>query len=238
MTGTKILWGQMALSLAAVLAGLWGATEWTAMRLGFQPGLGHAWFLAAAVPVYEPYLFFAWWYHFDAYAPGIFLEGAAWATGGGLMAVVVAIAGSVRRARQSAPVTTYGSARWATEPEVREGGLLEPAGVHLGRLGKQHLRHAGPEHVLCFAPTRSGKGVGLVVPTLLSWPSSVVVHDIKGENWTLTAGWRSRFSLPAVRPDGRPIGGIQPAARGPARPQGGPGRPEHRGRSGRPRRLD
>ena len=66
MTGTKILWGQMALSLAAVLAGLWGATEWTAMRLGFQPALGPAWFLAAAVPVYEPYLFFAWWYHFDA----------------------------------------------------------------------------------------------------------------------------------------------------------------------------
>ena len=81
MTGTKILWGQMALSLAAVLAGLWGATEWTAMRLGFQPALGSAWFLAAAVPVYEPYLFFAWWYHFDAYAPGVFLEGAAWATG-------------------------------------------------------------------------------------------------------------------------------------------------------------
>ena len=47
---------------------------------------------------------------------------------------------------------------------------------------------------MAFAPTRSGKGVGLVVPTLLSWPSSAVVHDIKGENWTLTAGWRSRFS--------------------------------------------
>src|ERR1700687_1475577 len=69
MTGTKILWGQMTLSLAAVLAGLWGATEWTAMRLGFQPALGPAWFLTAGVPVYEPYLFFAWWYHFDAYAP-------------------------------------------------------------------------------------------------------------------------------------------------------------------------
>jgi type IV secretion system protein VirD4 len=194
MTGTKILWGQMTLSLAAVLAGVWGATEWTAMRLGFQPALGPAWFLAAGLPVYEPYLFFAWWYHFDAYAPAIFLEGAAWATGGGVMAVVVAITGSVRRARQSALVTTYGSARWATEPEMRAAGLLEPAGIHLGRLGKQHLRHAGPEHVLCFAPTRSGKGVGLVVPTLLSWPSSAVVHDIKGENWTLTAGWRSRFS--------------------------------------------
>jgi type IV secretion system protein VirD4 len=194
MTGTKILWGQMALSLVAVLAGLWGATEWTAMRLEFQPALGPTWFLAAGVPVYQPYLFFAWWYHFDAYAPGIFLEGAGWAAGGSVVAAVMAIAGSVRRARQSAPVTTYGSARWATEPEVRAAGLLRPAGIYLGRVSKQHLRHAGPEHVLCFAPTRSGKGVGLVVPTLLSWPSSAVVHDIKGENWALTAGWRSQFS--------------------------------------------
>jgi type IV secretion system protein VirD4 len=47
---------------------------------------------------------------------------------------------------------------------------------------------------MAFAPTRSGKGVGLVVPTLLSWTGSAVIHDIKGENWTLTAGWRSRFS--------------------------------------------
>ena len=47
--------------------------------------------------------------------------------------------------------------------------------------------------MLCFAPTRSGKGVGLVVPTLLTWPESAIVHDIKGENWTLTAGSRSRF---------------------------------------------
>src|SRR3546814_19662435 len=47
---------------------------------------------------------------------------------------------------------------------------------------------------MAFAPTRSGKGVGLVVPSLLSWTGSVVVHDIKGENWTLTAGWRARFS--------------------------------------------
>src|SRR6202035_2207665 len=56
------------------------------------------------------------------------------------------------------------------------------------------LRHNGPEHVLAFAPTRSGKGVGLVIPTLLSWRGSAVIHDIKGENWLLTAGWRSRFS--------------------------------------------
>ena len=65
-------------------------------------------------------------------------------------------------------------------------------GVILGRFEKQYLRHDGPEHVLCFAPTRSGKGVGLVVPTLLTWPGSCIVHDIKGENWTLTSGFRAQ----------------------------------------------
>ena len=63
----------------------------------------------------------------------------------------------------------------------------------LGRLRDEYLRHHGPEHILCFAPTRSGKGVGLVVPTLLTWPGSAIVHDIKAENWSLTAGWRARF---------------------------------------------
>jgi type IV secretion system protein VirD4 len=65
--------------------------------------------------------------------------------------------------------------------------------VILGRFGRDYLRHDGPEHVLCFAPTRSGKGVGLVVPTLLTWPASAIVHDIKGENWEITAGLRARI---------------------------------------------
>ncbi|WP_227268119.1 IncP-type conjugal transfer protein TraG, partial [Roseobacter weihaiensis] len=63
-----------------------------------------------------------------------------------------------------------------------------------GRYQSRYLRHDGPEHVLCFAPTRSGKGVGLVVPSLLTWPGSAIIHDIKGENWQLTANYRSRFS--------------------------------------------
>ena len=78
---------------------------------------------------------------------------------------VVAIAMSVWRAREAKEASTYGSARWATEREVRTAGLLGPDGTVLGQLGKAYVRHDGPEHVLCFAPTRSGKGVGLVVPT-------------------------------------------------------------------------
>ncbi|STU93942.1 conjugal transfer protein [Klebsiella pneumoniae] len=110
------------------------------------------------------------------------------------MAVLVAIGMSIWRSRQSKLVTTYGSARWANADDVRQAGLIQSAGVFLGQLDGQYLRHEGPEHVLTFAPTRSGKGVGLVVPTLLSWPASAVIHDIKGENWQITAGWRSRFS--------------------------------------------
>jgi type IV secretory pathway TraG/TraD family ATPase VirD4 len=71
---------------------------------------------------------------------------------------------------------------------------LAEEGIALGLYGNRYLRHDGPEHVLAVAPTRSGKGVGLVLPTLLTWTGSAVIHDIKGENWQLTAGWRARGS--------------------------------------------
>ena len=193
MTATKILWGQIIVVFAIVLATMCGATQWTAWRLGFQPQLGPPWFEVADAPVYLPPAFFWWWYHFDAYAPRIFIEGAAIAAFGGFASIGIAIGMSVWRAREAKTITTYGSARWATNAEVRGAGLLQPDGVVLGRLGRDYLRHNGPEHVLCFAPTRSGKGVGLVVPSLLTWPDSAIVHDIKGENWQLTAGWRARF---------------------------------------------
>jgi type IV secretion system protein VirD4 len=193
VTATKILWGQISIVLAVVLATIWLATQWTAWRLGFQPQLGSPWFELSGVPVYVPPAFFWWWYHYDAYAPRIFLEGAGIAVSGGFAAIGIAIVMSVWRAREAKTITTYGSARWATKREIRAAGLLGSDGVVLGRFGRDHLRHDGPEHVLCVAPTRSGKGVGLVIPTLLTWPGSAMVHDIKGENWQLTAGWRARF---------------------------------------------
>jgi len=193
LSATKILWGQILVIFAIVVATMWGATQWTAWRLGFQPQLGLPWFEVAGTPVYVPLAFFWWWYHFDAYAPPVFLEGAAIAASGGFASIVIAIGMSVWRAREAKTVTTYGSARWATKNEVRAVGLLYSDGVVLGRIGRDYLRHNGPEHVLCFAPTRSGKGVGLVIPTLLTWPGAAIVHDIKGENWQLTAGWRQRF---------------------------------------------
>ena len=189
-----MLFGQIAVVFGIVIAGVWSATQWTAAALGYQLRLGSPWFDFLSTPIYHPWKLFEWWFFFDAYAPRVFDTGGAIAGGSGLLAMVAAIGMSIWRSRQSRLVTTYGSARWANVDDIRKAGLTRPAGVFLGQQDRQYLRHEGPEHVLTFAPTRSGKGVGLVVPTLLSWPASAVIHDIKGENWQITAGWRSRFS--------------------------------------------
>ncbi|CAL4869372.1 Conjugal transfer protein TraG (plasmid) [Asticcacaulis sp. MM231] len=194
MTPTKLLFGQIFIVLLTALLGVWAATQWAAAQLGYQSQLGPAWFSVLGVPVYRPWQLFIWWYFYDAYAPEIFARSGVLAAFSGLVGCSTAIAGSVWRARQTKLVTTYGSARWATQTELEHSGLLGDAGVFLGCWKDGYIRHAGPEHVIAFAPTRSGKGVGLVVPTLLSWTGSVIVHDIKGENWELTSGWRAKFS--------------------------------------------
>lgn len=194
MTPTKILLGQIIVVFAIIAAALQLATQWTAAQFGFAKELGAPWTMIAGLPVYYPWRLFEWWYAYEPYAPDIFMQGGAMAAAGGFLGAGAAIAGSLWRARQTRNVTTYGSAAWASPRDVAALGLLDNDGVFLGAYRGNYLRHDGPDHVMAFAPTRSGKGVGLVAPTLLSWTGSAVIHDIKGENWALTAGWRSRFS--------------------------------------------
>ncbi|MFA5123899.1 MAG: conjugal transfer protein TraG, partial [Zavarzinia sp.] len=99
MSGTRVLWGQVAIVLSIVLTAIWCATEWTAWRLGFQAQLGQPWFEVAGWPFYYPPIFFWWWYCYDAYAPSIFIEGAYIAASGGFISIAVAITLSVLRAR-------------------------------------------------------------------------------------------------------------------------------------------
>jgi type IV secretion system protein VirD4 len=194
MSPTRLLVGQIFIVFAIVVLGVWISTQWCAAMLGYQPQLGTPWFQTALAPIYRPWQLFAWWYHYEAYAPEVFDKAGTLAGASGFLGCAAAIGGSLWRARQSGNVTTYGSARWAKRTEIEQAGLHGNAGVFLGRSNGRYLRHDGPEHFMAFAPTRSGKGVGLVVPTLLSWTGSAVIHDIKGENWQLTAGWRARFS--------------------------------------------
>jgi type IV secretion system protein VirD4 len=89
---------------------------------------------------------------------------------------------------------THGSARFATDRETRPlaqngEGLLIGRDRKSGKL----LRYAGPAHLLTIAPTRTGKGVGTIIPNLLDYPGSVICIDPKGENARITARHRAKF---------------------------------------------
>lgn len=103
-----------------------------------------------------------------------------------LTVLVIGVAAALSRRRP-----LHGSARWASPSEQRRAGLRARQGVILGRAGDSLLITDGPDHVMLYAPTRTGKGVGVVIPNLLAWPGSVVVLDIKRENFQATAGYRA-----------------------------------------------
>ncbi|AWP59338.1 conjugal transfer protein TraG [Bordetella bronchiseptica] len=195
---TGVLFGQIVVVSVLSVGCVWAATQWAAAALGYSPRLGEPWFVVAGRPVYAPWQLYFWWFAYEAYAPQVFARAGMIAAWAGVLPLGAAVGMSVYRARQAKRVTTYGSARWADKEDVSKAGLLDAQGVVLGKWVERgrvrYLRHDGPEHVMGFAPSRSGKGVGLVVPTLLTWPGSAVVHDTKEENWALTAGWRARFS--------------------------------------------
>jgi len=158
-------------------------------------------FALAVGPLYAPWDFLVWDWKFGRHpaAAAVFTRGhwliAVPAHAALLLAMAVA---SLQARKLGAQSDSHGSARWAEAREIEKAGLKEGSGLFLakwrkgGRGRPAYLRHAGPEHVLGFAPSRSGKGVGWVLPTLVTWPESVLVHDIKGENWALSAGWRQR----------------------------------------------
>lgn len=93
----------------------------------------------------------------------------------------------------------HGSARFAREDEIRKAGLFPERGIILGKYRGRFLMLAGAQSVILSAPTRSGKGVGVVIPNLLGWKDSVVVLDIKGENYKKTAGFRAAHGQTVYR---------------------------------------
>jgi len=190
--------------LNLVAWGLWGVAllllvpRRTRLLTPIVAVLGAGAFAWSLGPIYTPFHFLIWARRLSAtpaarefWRADLRILGLATGIAALVSAVVVAVV--LRRLRPQSDL--HGSARWATEREAREAGLFAEQGLILGqwpgRSGRV-LRHDGPEHVFVFAPTRSGKGVSLVVPNLLTWPHSVLVHDMKGENWVLSAGWRSR----------------------------------------------
>lgn len=91
------------------------------------------------------------------------------------------------------PESLHGDAKWATEKDIIKAGLRSKKGLLVGQTGRGYLIADGFQHVLLFAPTGSGKGVGFVIPNLLFWTDSCIIHDIKLENYELTSGYRKKM---------------------------------------------
>ncbi|MCT2388877.1 type IV secretory system conjugative DNA transfer family protein [Erwinia pyrifoliae] len=178
------------------------ATQYVAAELNYHPALGQP----VVGHIYLPWQFFIWQFQFYQYAQQTFQYGyLMFVVGVGLVFVIYALMFGFMFRNNKRNDGVHGTAHWATRDEIINSGLLPPdsgksAGVYLGawhdkKSGKIHyLRHNGPEHLIAIAPTRSGKGVGPVLTTLLSEPESMVINDIKGELWGLTSGWRKHHA--------------------------------------------
>lgn len=162
-------------------------------------GAASIYYVVLVWTAWAPWQVIPWWWHYaeDPRYKTTWNIALAIVTGPTIVSTLTTMAVRASQTRAgNGKSDLHGSAHWGELADLESSGLLNNNGVYVG--GYEHkgrvlyLRHDGPQNVLAVAPGRSGKGVGLVIPTLLSWPHSVVVYDIKGENWALTAGWRKQ----------------------------------------------
>lgn len=179
-----------------------GATQFIAYRFEYSAALGDPLARIGNIALYKPWSWTFWFLRYTkSTIPYVRNTVATALMLVALLCIFTFVATILTNFRRSKAVLKdtedlHGSARFATIDELQETGVLTAdEGVYIGgyRDGEyvRYLRHNGKEHLLCAAPTRSGKGVGIVIPTLLAWEESVIVYDIKGENWALTAGFRA-----------------------------------------------
>ncbi len=142
--------------------------------------------LGLPVAAYDPLRIpqFVWYYRGD---PQVVRAMASGLVGG------LTILGGLVYALRARGAPLHGAARFAREREIRRHGFRAREGIVLGRKGGRFLTFGGSEHVIVEAPTRSGKGTGIVIPNLLTWQGSVVVLDVKRENFDASAGFRAHY---------------------------------------------
>jgi type IV secretion system protein VirD4 len=165
-----------------ILAGLVGVvtiavgTVWLASYIALP-------LLKVPMSAHEEFIFVRYWNHYPELRQGPLAKA--------LMISLALICAPLLLFFAKKPRPLHGDAKFATNAQVKKAGLLADRGIIVGKRGTEYLVFGGQQHVLMSAPTRSGKGVGVVIPNLLNWPDSVVVLDIKQENWNLTAGFRA-----------------------------------------------
>jgi len=196
------------------------ATQLLAFRLNYDPHyLGYPWFIIGkSYPVYYPFIMFVMIVRGigtdDPYLGNMIFNSTMLLVIGIIASIIVYQVLTWARTAFAKEQNIHGTSRWGNKKDIEAIGLYEEAGVVLGQEENAHvdyaitgggiklnlvkpsniLRHSGQTSTIMFAPTRSGKGVSSVIPTCIDWPNSLITIDPKGENFNITAGYRSKFS--------------------------------------------
>ncbi len=205
--------------------GLWMSTQTFARYTGYPPPLGR-YLIIGEHKIYFPLKIVIWLKRYSGSAP-IATEKSLQIL---FIFLVVGFLLVALLKKNTNMLDTHGTARWATNDDIKEAGLyLKPKvlkkelkkfgmwGFYSERLSKKELYrdgvvlgkdskdreiiHTGVEHIMLMAPTRSGKGVGVIIPTLLTWKHSTIVNDLKGENYQITRDYRETLGHKCLKFD-------------------------------------
>ena len=178
-TSKKVLFGIFACVVLLVLF-YWAASFIFMQIYGLPVGMSRPWTIIQYWAMYREsgYKWLRLAVNFCFFFPWLLLVG---------LAVLIVLTKDKR--------ALHGAARFATMAEVKKAGLIDPKKgldktILVGKFKDRYLTYGGFQFVLLAAPTRSGKGVGVVVPNCLNYSDSLVVLDIKGENFDITSGFR------------------------------------------------
>lgn len=174
------LWSVAVFAFLGV--GIWLSGFFTLLLLGLEPGVN------------SPLLYLDYLSHWSSSAYAPFREQIAFAGFIGFGLPLLLVSAATILAFKTKRLDLHGNARFAGRAELARKGLLRNTanGIVVGRYGRSLVRLDGQQFVILAAPTRSGKGVGVVIPNLLEYGDSMVVLDIKQENFVLTSGWRQQ----------------------------------------------
>lgn len=178
---------------------MWIATQNIAKDCAYDPILGTG-FTISDMKIYAPWMFFVWKAKFGFVIPIIINSAQKYLIIGSVIGFF--LGAFVVKNMQN--LSSYGTAKWASSKDIRKAGIGQPDGVTIGinpykfksytdeNIFKKLLHDNGPAHIGVFAPTRSGKGAAIIIPTCLEWKHSLVVLDLKGENFNFTASYRKK----------------------------------------------
>jgi type IV secretion system protein VirD4 len=187
----------LAFALLVAVLGASAATQFIAATFDNQPILGVPLLNIGDTALYPPWSVFGWTERWSGEFPRPFAFARLMVFAGFVAGVAIAVLGL----RKPTKLPAFGMQAWAKFADLEAAGLFASQGAVLGKFAGELIAFDGPEHQILIGASRSGKGRGHVVPTLLSWGGSALVLDVKGEldrgdprhGFPGTSGFRARL---------------------------------------------